>query len=338
MEAEQKRGRGRPKGVKNGEGKASKPTIERIPKWRTNATGGRVRKKKVGTSFRNWPVYCKSIFHEDSTVHGYPLMVQPKTFGVHAYKTRGPLVSESGKVIMLEQAKELVASFPTGTDMLLVIGDPRHEHAMTNSNRIGSLRGNNDIYDLRAYVLDYNADGNWLERMERWHGRMGDRLPMYVTSMYDIGRCAWDVASLAGCEQHFLAMGYSAVELRRVCPEYKRGYNEHMKMLRRYTRRTCYPIEWEPHDNAIWGWNIIASWVDPTPTGGKVVPTFRFSVDWGPHAIPSSPIRLLVHNHDAKHNDAPHHRYFWHGLADNPMCQGAEIVPDTLFGTQTLIR
>lgn len=300
-------------------------------------TGGRVAKAKFTSPHRNWPLYAKNSIDHTAPINGYPFIVLPKTYGVHAYKTKAGLVSEAGKMIQLDQANALAEPLPVGTDVYLVIGDPRHEHAMTQSNRIGSMRSGTDRVDLRIYVNDFRSDGNWIDRMQRFHGHMGDVLPTNVLSMFDIGQGAWTISSLHAAETHFLAQGYDAVELRRVCPPYVSGkITTNLQMLRRYKRRVAYPIEWglgkdlKPV--------VICSFADPTPTGGKVVKTFRFRLDDEilPHKeLP--PIRLLVHNTDVE-RDAPAFNYFYHGLVDNPMCTGARCIHDWSYDVQTLIR
>jgi hypothetical protein len=303
-------------------------------------SGGRVPKKKLATPHRNWPRYVKNSLDHTAAINGYPIMVLPKTYGVHAFKTTVGLVSEAGKMIMLDQAQDMAAKLPYGTDVYLVIGDPRHEYAVTQSNRIGSMRSGTDRVDLRMYVNDFRGGGNWIDRMQRFHGIVGDILPDKIVSMYDIGRGAWDFLSLQDAEAHFLSQGFDAVEIRRVCPEYtSEKTTSNLQMLRRYKRRTAYPIESVAKKTDPVGWiSTICSFVDPTPTGGKVVPTFRFACGEALALDKKSTIRLLVHNIDASSNDAPVFRYFWHGLTDDPVCKGSRIIHDGVFGTQTLIR
>jgi len=287
------------------------------------ASGGRVPKPKGTTHAPTWAIHCKWAARTSVDLRGWPLMVYPKTYGVHVHKLKRSIVSESGKKMVLPQIIEAMEGLPDGTDAYLTLGDIRSEFAQTQCQGIGQKRVGTFSEPLNVWVIDYNTPGNWLHRMQLLEKTVEDAI-----GEENVGRFRWMHRLGIGCmnyhdylnaEAQFLMQGLGAVECRRVCPEYEAGHTMNVFMSKRFVRKVArvVSIEHLPYTR-----RLTLTFAPKTFTA-QAIEVFTVDIPLRALATPvGTEVRVLVNNLE-EDRAAPLSRVFYHGRTSDPLCTGA---------------
>jgi len=161
----------------------------------------------------------------DTSKLRYPLLASPKLDGIRAMVQGGVLVSRNLKPIANKWVQEKFKGLPEGLDGELISGNPRDEHAFSNTSSI-VMSHDKPADNVVFYVFDkFSASLPFLTRLQEacklpTNGPgIGDTLGLYVLPQTSIG----SEEELLGFEAKQLELGYEGVMTRDPEGPYKQG-------------------------------------------------------------------------------------------------------------------